>query len=539
MLYRRHLMAAMVVAGIMSYQSATAVDISIDQSTAYQTIEGFGAFGSIKPWKEKQGPFYADVDLEAVGFYDSIVNELGATMIRTNIDYDFNPEPGVFTITDGMRTRLQRLAKLQETAWNRQEPIKFIASCWSPPWWMKVGKCISHNASEINPDGVSCDQVNNTLDQALYLDDYAVFINEWVRTVKDSFGIDLYAVSLQNEPAFNEPYASCNYYNGDNYNSMFKAVAPDVHSTHPDLKLFGVEHMGWTFPSWEEALNADNVSKQHMHAWAIHGYYDGVLADTGFYSSGSPGDKPLWMSETSGSSYGTGLNDWGGGMSLAKNILRYLKHARLTAWTWWSLQDIVCTSPVGCEASEAGHYCLVMNGSPTAKYYASSHFYRFIRPGATQVSSTSNDGDVLVVAFKHQEHNCLSIVLHNSGGGKTVDVTGTDVPGSFEMHVSTLDNKRVKSDVGRTGIAIPGNSVVTLVSGQYSATEPAAASEPNAKSIRPGFVARRVLRSEYYTLLGKRVPRSALRMAGSHALILRRDICADGAVVERVLRVGR
>ncbi len=533
---RAHVLVGIAAAGMLCAQNAAAVNITLNTSTTFQTVEGFGAFGSIAPWKVRQGPFYIDVDLEAVGFYDSIITELGATMIRTNIDYDFTPDyDQMHVITAGMRSKLQKLAMLKATAEVHREPVRFIASVWSPPWWMKVSKCISHGA-ETNPDGLACSTLNNTLDQALYLDEFAEHIGAWYAACRDTFGVEMYALSLQNEPSFNEPYASCTYYNGNNYNNMFKVVAPLVHTDHPEVKFFGVEHMGWAFPDWENSIANDATSLPHMHAWAIHGYDDGVLADTNFYNPGSPGARPLWMSETSGGSYGSGLNHWSGAMSLANSILRYLRDAKLTAWTWWSLQDIVCTTGEGCEASELGEYCLIMNGSPTAKYYSSSHFYRFIRPGAVQVASSSDDNEVQVVAFTHPANNCIAVVLRNTGGSKTVNITGSGVS-SFEMHASTEAAKRVRTDVGASGISIPASSVVTLVNGTYRGTEPAVALEQPMPAVRAPL-ARAAARVEYYTLTGQRVAGTLQRFDGAPCLLVR-DRAVGGAGTASVVVRGR
>jgi O-glycosyl hydrolase len=533
---RAHVLAGIAAAGMVCAQNAAAVNITLNTSTTYQTIEGFGAFGSITPWKIRQSVFYVDVDLVAVGFYDSLVTELGATMMRTNLDPEYTPDYNqVHVIPSGMRTRLQRLAALKAAAERNREPIRFIASVWSPPWRMKVSKCIS-KGSEINPDGLDCSTLNNTLDQALYLDEFAEHVSSWYAACRDTFGLPMYAISLQNEPAFDEPYASCNYYNGNNYNSMFRAVAPVVRADHPELKLFGVEHMGWAFPGWEDAIRADAVSAPQMHAWAIHGYYDGVQADTGSWQGSTPTDKPLWMSETSGSNYGVGPTDWNGAMTLARDILLYLRNAKISAWTWWSLQDLCDSGRPGCEATNAADYCLVINGVKTAKYYTSSHFYRFLRPGAVQVSSTSSDAEVRVVAFRHPTNNCISIVLHNSGSAsKTVNVTGAGVS-SFEMHTSTSASKRVRTDVGVSNITIPASSVVTLVNGTYRQTEPAVAIETPVSNLKAP-VAGRTSSAQFYTLTGKLLPTTALRNAGATAVVIQRSASGAQNAVRAALHV--
>jgi O-glycosyl hydrolase len=248
-----------------------------------------------------------------------------------------------------------------------------------------------------------------------------------------------------------------------------------------------------------------------MHAWAVHGYTDGVHTDTGAYSGATPTDKPLWMTETQGTGYGIGLNDWGGAMTLAGNILSYLRNGRITVWTWGSVQTI-CGS-AGCEATAAGDGCLIMNGTPTAKWYAARHFYRFIRPGARQIASTSNDGEVEVVAFRHDANACWTVVLRNRGAGaKTVSVSGADVPSQWTMEVSTASTKRVQSTVGSTGISVPATSVVTLVSGQYAHANPVAVIDRTRVGARG--IAAPVPDARHYTVNGRLVDKTHTRLRG-------------------------
>jgi hypothetical protein len=66
------------------------------------------------------------------------------------------------------------------------------------------------------------------------------------------------------------------------------------------------------------------------------------------------------------------------------------------------------------------------------------------------------------------------VLVNTSSSTKTINVGGVNVPSQFEWHVSNATQKRVMSTVSNTGISMPGNSIGTLVSGQYRGTEPVA-----------------------------------------------------------------
>jgi hypothetical protein len=163
-------------------------------------------------------------------------------------------------------------------------------------------------------------------------------------------------------------------------------------------------------------------------------------------------------------------------MLLAERILMYLRNGRISLWTWWTLQHVT-TQDLSTYSSAGG--CLIVNGTGTDKYYASSHIYRYIRPGARQIQSSSNNSNVKVVAFYHPINDCMSLVLINTGGATNASVSGANVPTTFEKVTSTSSQKLVRSSVPASGpIALPASSITSLVAGKYRGTTPVVYSRP-------------------------------------------------------------
>lgn len=478
-----------VLAGVSAGHAA--VTITLDRAQKYQTIEGFGAHMDIGPWKVKSGPFYEDVDLRAEGVYDSLISELGATVFRIFLPPEFQATQGAFDPST-LHSRIHTINELLSSAHSQSEPLNFFASVLSPPAWMKV------NGTTTCADGVALCRLIDGMEG-----DLATHLRMALTTLRDSTDYAFYALSIQNEAAFPEPYESC-VYNGTRYRDVLKVVASHFRQHGMNTRFIGAEHMSWAFPSqFESEIRNDPVALADMHAWAVHGYTDGVETDTGAYAGTTPTDKPLWMTETQGAGYGTSPDDWNGAMTLAGNILSYLRDARITLWTWGSVQSVCGSS--GCTESQITGG-LLLNGTPTAKYYAARHFYRFIRPGARQIASTSSDGDVEVVAFYHEEHHCWSVVLRNrSTSHKTIGLSGTGIPSQWTMEASTASSKRASSDVTLPSeITIPASSVVTLVAGAYVHTEQTSSVRPLAN--RAGTVPSDAERASYcYGLTGRRI----------------------------------
>jgi len=454
--------AAVVTALMLAGGAAAQVQVTVDKGVRYQTIEGFGASITdgyhLKPWKVREGLFLIDIDLDSVGFYDSIITDLGATAIRTNIVTSFSPVSGQYAVSDEMETLWYDLRRLRDAARSHHEPLVFIGTPWSPPAWMKVNGATTCSGLT----GSQCRLKDG------YADSLGEYMVRYVQAMTDS-GLPYYAVSIQNEPAFSQPFESC-VYNGLRYRETLIAVGQAFDRAGLPQKFYGAEHMSHAFPSeFERAIRGSAEALGHIDAWAVHGYTDGVAADTGSFSGDTETDKPLWMTETSGHGYGDTWADWDKAMIAAKSILGYLRNGKMSLWTWWTLQ-----LPGDSEGNYA--YSLHAGGRPTLKWHVTRHFSRFIRPGARHVSSTSSDAEVLAVATWHEAAECLTIVLANIGTtSKTLNgitVSGGITPATFERILSTASEQSVASTVSSSDqITLPAQSVTTLVAGTYRGTD--------------------------------------------------------------------
>ena len=69
--------------------------------------------------------------------------------------------------------------------------------------------------------------------------------SDWLKSGLNMYrnvGIDIYGLSLQNEPLFVEPYNSC-IYTTYWYCDLLKNVVPSVKEAFPNVKIFGSENM--------------------------------------------------------------------------------------------------------------------------------------------------------------------------------------------------------------------------------------------------------------------------------------------------------
>jgi O-glycosyl hydrolase len=133
----------------------------------------------------------------------------------------------------------------------------------------------------------------------------------------------------------------------------------------------------------------------------------------------------------------------------------------MQAWVWWQ----------GSEASGISNYSLMSNNNGGKKYYVSKHFYRYIRPGAIRVKSSSDDPDIFVTAFEHQVKGTNTIVIINAGSeGKSVSIQGSDLPSVFTIYRtnSGSDNCKEAGTINPGAdnrFELPAKSIVTLQAG--------------------------------------------------------------------------
>ncbi len=355
-----------------------AIRLTCYPDSTLQTMEGFGAFNTLSFWKNES----YDNKL------DMVVGDLGLSILRLELpptfhavrDSAYNPDGWVF----GGPTLQDNFRDVREL--HKRGVDKFIATIWSPPAWMKTP-----NSKGEGPSTESGGSLREDMYGA-----FAEYCAAYCRTFREQTGVDLYGIGLQNEPEFSEPYNSC-IYTPDQMREALRATGRKFREEGIKTRIYLPEalpaqhHVADFF----NAVNGDEETRRYVDMFAIHNYdKDGMNVGGAsarqweeYYhlAQSTPPAKELWMTETSGHP-----NTWAGAMLLAANIYNAIQYGHLNAWVWWALADR--------KSSEV--YALIVDGQPTGRYFASKHYYRFVRPGAVRFRAESSDDDVLVLAFQ-------------------------------------------------------------------------------------------------------------------------------------------
>lgn len=448
-------MAALVSLTVLAACSGVfaAQPIAVNRSFTAQTIEGFGALGAMDLWSAPAPHFTA-------GSADSAISDLGLSIIRDEIPTDFEPANdnadsntiawAGFNLAGSIRNHFAYLRALKARADQLGVPLTVVATVFSPPAWMKT------NAS-INDGG------------ALRADCYGEFAEycvAYVRALKDSTGIDVRLLALQNEPTFSRPTPSCVYTTAQ-LTALLKGVAARIRSAGlPTQLTFHDDFFGpGTAGTMLVNLMRDSTVRALAQTLSVHVDASAFssTAVTFWRSIATPAEgynQSIWVTYPWGATGG-----WNGAWTLAQHIHTALRSGHARAWVHGQLGA----------PSTSGASALLVDGAPSAHYWVTKSFARFVRPGSISVG-VSGPGYAQCMAAYHAADSTLTVVALNTGSAPlNVAVVDTSriAPPRYRVYRTSQSQNCV--DLGvldeRDSIALPAQSITTFI-GRDSLREP-------------------------------------------------------------------
>ena len=443
-------------AGSSSGNHEQIAEINIDASKKYQIMQGFGGFGA-------QDVYWSNGPFTSARFVNDLISDLGLTILRDNIPTDFedvNDDNDAHTTTlsnfhyNSLTNHLQYLKDMKAAGLN-----KLIVSCWSAPAWMKTNNNVNGDKADAPQYSTNPTSANNQLRTDMY-EEFAERCVAYIKIIKQETGIDVYAISLQNEPRFTEPYESC-VFNGESLRDLIKVVGKRFTDDGITTKIFMPEDVGYLdgVSSIVQPTLNDADARKYVSIIAVHGFaLDGVTANSPdaqtwqtMYSWGAQYNMPLWMTETSGFS-----NDMKGAMDLAKAMYTAINFGNVSAWLHWQLSQQTIDA-----------YALMSSsGQKSKRYYASKNFYRYVKPGDYRIQSSAPDSaHIYSVAFKNDTANTTTIILINDNTkDKTIKLSGNNLPVLLNKYITSANDNCKDYGVVKSSDALllPANAVVTL-----------------------------------------------------------------------------
>ena len=423
------------------------VTLTINRSSRYQTIEGFGT--ALNGWHPN-----VVTHLQSEAFSRFYLDTLGASVVRIDLWADSAPvarerwqdvsRHDFLFEGRGQRGRifLEVVRKLHAAASGK---IRVIASVWSPPPWMKRNATLGNghpkrrnyaldfgnpvelgrwDAPQDGPTGAERYQYVglNKLRPDRY-EHFAKVLVEWTRLLRSS-GIELYALSPQNEPRFSHWFESCVYTPAEYAELLDAIVLMFRREGEPLPKLFGPEHMTRDLPGnrlYLEAIAKRPDAFRAVEALAAHGYIDGQAPETNpefsrtFRSLAEQHGKRVWFTEG-----GSGEHDWPAPLrDFARSFVYALREGNASLITPW--QAVTRDPP-----SRSGFMSLSQS---TKKTSVAIQLWRYLRPGMVRVGVEGESSDLESVAFEDPASaRVVLVILNRAKTAVPVSVVFAPVP---------------------------------------------------------------------------------------------------------------
>ena len=398
--------------------SSTFPLITIDTTTTFQAIEGFGAaLTGSSAYLFNQEMDEATRIAALTDLFDP-ENGIGISFLRlcigasdfslSNFSYDDMP-PGQtdfdlqnFSLSQDLNDVVPILQKIIQISPN----IKLMGSPWSAPAWMKT-----NNSMEGGKLKTECYDV------------YARYFAKYIKEMK-SHGIDIYAVTPQNEPLYYTANYPCMEMQATEQAEFIKNyLGPTFQAQGISTKIIVYDH-NWDVPEYAITVLNDPGANQYSAGSAFHGYGGNVTAMSTVHYAHP--DKALYFTEISG-----------GGWSedFSTNLTWFMSNILIGTVQNWSASALLwnlCLNEYsgphndGCSNCRGVVTYKTFNGTivKNVEYYAIAHFSKFVRPGALRLAFNKSQDipNLGISAFLNPDGSKAMVAANYSDNAQTFSV---------------------------------------------------------------------------------------------------------------------
>ncbi len=400
------------VGGIQPGSVTAAGNCSVDTGKTYQTIRGFGGI-NLPEWIT-QGDM---TDAQVQKAFGNGSDELGFTILRIYVSDDSN----------AWKTAVPTAKRAQALG------ATVFASPWNPP----------SNARNNGGGGkysMSSQHFSN----------YAQHLNSYIKYMEGQ-GIDLYAVSVQNEP----DYASEWTYWSNNDMVSFLANYGKKVTEGTNAKLMSPESFQYRKGFYNDILgNAQAFANTDL--FGTH-FYGTSRNDMNFQALENCG-KDIWMTEVYVPNSDADSSDiWSQAIQVSENMHNGLVVGNMNAYVWWYIRR--------------SYGPMKENGQISKRGYNMAQFSKWVRPGAVRIDATeSPENNVLISAYKNTDGKIAVVAINknNSANTETIKLAKGETITKLEAYrTSSSENIKSVSGLSYSGSSftaqLPASSVTTFV----------------------------------------------------------------------------
>jgi glucuronoarabinoxylan endo-1,4-beta-xylanase len=396
----------------------TGTTAMVDFGTTHQTIRGFGGSDAWMPAMSSN---------EVNTLFGTGAGQIGLTILRARID------PSSTTGGPNWDAEVTNAQNAIATGSN----VSIIATPWTPP-----------AAWKINVPDPNNPLVMGSLDPNSYAA-YATYLQRFVDYMANG-GVNLYGISLQNEPDANVTYESCVWTPAQM--DTWVANNASVLST----KLIMPESQSFTQSYSDPALNDQNaVGNIGIIAGHLYG------ATPTYYANAVSAGKEVWMTEHYLDPAGTqpGITD---ALRAAKEIHDSLTVGQYNAYVWWWVAD---WNP-GNGTTNTG--LVDTSNAPTYFGWAMAQYARFVRPGYVRANAIDSTPSVYVSAYKGNGHYVIvAINMSTNAVSQPFTIQNQSIASMVPYQTSGTATVSQQTAVNVSGnqfaYTLPAQSITTFV----------------------------------------------------------------------------
>ena len=413
----RYKLSAQTPLWLTSKDPASALTtINVDSSKTYQSVLGMGS--SLEETSiYSLAKNHTDAQIkEILRTLIDPVNGIGMNLFRLTIGssdfsdgrsvsshpqgfYSYQDDPqGEFSIDNDRKLNILHVVKLaMEVAQESRQPIKFFASAWSPPGWMKDSGALI--GGKLKTDMIPA---------------YATYLRKFVQAYQAE-GIPIYAITTNNEHYFvPNNYPGC-FFDDVQEKLLVEALGREFEQAGLTTRIWIVDHNFYCWHNASKTLNGlkkDSVDDYNRaDATAFH-LYGGLPSEMSKMHDAFP-DKNIEFTE--GATWGCkGMNEiaqifrnWSGS---------YVSWVTMTTQT---PQEHI-QGPYNKPPALSPPLFIKQDGTgpewyKTPEYYLYGQFMKFVQPGAVRIESDPGSEETVTnVAFKNPDGTIALVAINQN-----------------------------------------------------------------------------------------------------------------------------
>ena len=397
-----------------------AASVTVSASNTYQTWDGFGGAFNELGWSYLTTQALQTQAIQLLFGVDGAHFSWGRIPIGSSdyaVDrYTLNENSGDTEMTKFSIDRdKQKLIPYIKAAQAVRSDLRFWASPWTPPTWMKSSPYQSPGNPVNAFDGGTMKSDDATLKA------HALYLVKFIQAYADQ-GIKIDYVSPQNEPNYSQNYPSAIWAPSTFTTFIGKYLGPALASQTPTTQVM-LGTMSNANSNADvavaNAVLADATAKSFAKVIGVQWGMSDPDQISNLQSRGA--GIPIWLSEhkcggNPGANVAAAPND----LSYANDSWGYIRDAinhGLTAYNAWNM--VLDKGGKGIDNTRvwAQNALLVVDGgqiTQTPAYYVFRHFSQYVAPQAKRIDAKGGDA----VAFKNPDGSLVAI-LHNSGAANS------------------------------------------------------------------------------------------------------------------------